>query len=339
MRRQALYDSSQKIIDNLVDTGVKGFLRDVVEKFRTGNKENGLFNNKLEVFQKYMIAVHTYTDEEIYICNLLKLNELNEVSWWDSLTDDCNPSIFFEMNQNINFCINHLPKLLNLIKQDYIQDIKSNNLKDIPEELKGKSILNVLIVENESQFSSPLRLTKTLEAINNLYSVCAKIENENENDLIVLACDSGSDKSFDFLGLAKVTEQVKDIIFSIWDKRVFHRQKHVSESLSLITEALPILEKINNMKENNSLSAEEAEILKRQVILGSTQFIEAGVTIPELNEISSHNPKQLLMPEPKLLVSPWNKESNNNEIKIEKDSLKLSKEEKKLLKELKKKKK
>ena len=255
------------------------------------------------------------------------------------MSDESNPSHIFDMHQNVTFTITQLPKFLTLIEQDYIQSIKHND-NEMPEELKGKLLLSVLIVENNNQFSSPIRLTKALESISNLYSVCAKLENENENDLIVLACDSGSDKSFDFLGLAKVTEQVKDIIVTIWDKRVFHRQKHVSESLSLITESLPILEKISNMQENNSLSPEEAELLKRQVIKGSTQFIEAGITIPELNEVSEHNPKQLLMPSPKLLVSPWNTSDNpdkiDNDLVINEDA-ELSDKELKQLKALKKK--
>ncbi|MEW8383370.1 MAG: hypothetical protein AB2704_16075, partial [Candidatus Thiodiazotropha taylori] len=191
--------------------------------------------------------------------------------------------------------------------------------KEIPEELKGKSLISVLVVEDKGQFSSPKRLTYALDAISNLYSVFAIIEGEGANDLIVLACDSGSDKSFDFLGLAKLTEQVKETIIAIWDRRVFYRQRHVSESLSLISESLPIIEKISELKESGKLEPEQAELLKRQAIAGATQFIEAGAIIPELEGVSSHSPKQLLKPEPKLLVSPWRDESAKLEVEENKE--------------------
>ena len=163
----------------------------------------------------------------------------------------------------------------------------------------------VLIIEDANQYSSPQRLVHVFEGISNLYSVFASINKEREVDLIVLACDSGSDKSFDFLGLAKLMEQVKETIIAIWDRRVFHRQKHASECLSLIAESLPVIQQIEEMKGNGSLGPEEAELLKRKTIDGATKFIEAGAIIQEMEGESLHSPRQLMRPEPKLLVSPW----------------------------------
>lgn len=40
------------------------------------------------------------------------------------------------------------------------------------------------------------------------------------DDLSVIGCDSGSDKSFDFLGAAEIVNCVKDIILSFWNKVV-----------------------------------------------------------------------------------------------------------------------
>ena len=163
------------------------------------------------------------------------------------------------------------------------------------------------------------------------------LKKESEGDLIVLACDSGSDKSFDFLGLAKVMKEVKEIIIAIWDRRVFHRQRHVSESLSLIAESLPILEKIEQLRENGSIEKEQAELLKRKTISGATQFIEAGAIIPEFESASTHSPEQLMKPEPKLLVSPWSETSHANNDKEEtlatphSDKEELSKEESEML--------
>lgn len=164
-------------------------------------------------------------------------------------------------------------------------------------------------------------MVHVLDAISNLYSVFATIESESVSDLIVLACDSGSDKSFDFLGMAKLMEQIKETIIEIWDRRVFYRQKHASECLALIAESLPIIEKIEELKNSESLGPEQAEILKRKVIDGATKFIQAGATIQEMEGESIHAPRQLMKPEPKLLVSPWSDNENNASDATQDDSV------------------
>lgn len=309
MRRDVLHSSISKIIDDLNICEIPQFF----EMFITGNfhqrdSKNGI-PLPLNIFQKYMIATNNYNKNEIEVCKIIGIEKLLDVQYWQELSELDSPEEAHKMFQAIRFTLKQLPKILNLMKQDYVLEIKEQK-GTLPEELKGKALLTVLIVETEGQFSTPLRLTSALNAIANLYSVVATIEKESENDLIVLACDSGSDKSFDFLGLAKVMEEVKEIIIAIWDRRVFHRQRHVSESLSLIAESLPILEKIEQLLVNGSIEKEQAELLKRKTISGATQFIEAGAIIPEFEGASAHNPKQLMKPEPKLLVSPWSENTH-----------------------------
>lgn len=304
MKREVLFKTITIIIDDLNRCQVPDFFRHFIESFRSSNgKENDeSINDMLKVFKNYSIATHSYSKEALFICETLKISELFNINFWTNATSDGEPSVIYEMYNNIKFTINSLPKILHLIEQDFIEAIK-NNEADIPEQLKGKSLLTVTVVEENNTFSSPIRLSNALESINNLYAVCATLENENENDLIVLACDSGSDKSFDFLGITKLTEQVKEIILSIWDRIVFHKYNSAGQNLELIAKSLPIIENIEELKKNNTLEPEQAELLKRQVINGATQFIKAGITIPELNEASIHNPRQLLKPEQTLIAS------------------------------------
>jgi hypothetical protein len=310
MRREVLFNSVSTIINDIEICGVLDFFERIFEEYRLRHSQGKeKIDLPLDVFQKYMIATNTYGDDLKYVCKIVKIDSLLDVSFWqhifksEIIENIENIEDIHRMLQNLKFATNQLPKILSLIEQDYITGIKNKD-SNVPEELKGKSLLTVLIVEEEGQFSSPLRLKSALGAITELYSVIATLEKENESDLIVLACDSGSDKSFDFLGLAKLMEEVKEIIITIWDRRVFHRQRHVSESISLIAESLPVLERIAELRENGSIGKEQAELLKRKIISGATQFIEAGATIPEFNSVSTHDPKQLMRPEPKLLVSP-----------------------------------
>ena len=131
--------------------------------------------------------------------------------------------------------------------------------------------------------------------------------------MILLACDSGSDKSFDFLGLAKLVEMVKEIILSLWDRVVFFREKQMGERIDLIAKSLPVIERIVEMEKLNHLAPEQAEILRRNIVSGVEKFIQAGAIIPEVESHSRYNPRQLMAPEPKLLAMPTTSVSQHSE--------------------------
>ncbi|NRA84168.1 MAG: hypothetical protein HRU22_10505 [Gammaproteobacteria bacterium] len=309
MRRQVLSISLNKIINDLNSCELPVIFRKIMDIMHRDRNDDtdGKSNFSFTLFQQYMLATNNYSDDEKHICKILGFEQLLTPDFWEAIAyKDINEGVMqmcFEMHRNIQFTMNQLPKILELTKQHYISEIVEEK-GNLPEVLKGKTLLTVLISEDEGQFSNPQRLSNTLEAISNFYEAIAIIEGVNKNELIVLACDSGSDKSFDFLGLAKVMEQVKEIIFSIWDRKVFYRQHEVSQSLSLIAESLPIIEKVAEMERAKAIGKEQAEILKRQLIKGATQFLTAGVTIPELEAVSYHNPKQLMSPEQSLLCAP-----------------------------------
>src|SRR5438874_445310 len=129
------------------------------------------------------------------------------------------------------------------------------------------------------------------------------MESVAENTLIVLACDSGSDKSFDLLGAAKVIAGVKELILSLWDRIVFYREAQIAQRLELVTASLPILEKLSHLQNSNAIAPEQAELLRRKVLDGVGQLIASGATIPEMGGRSHVDPRQLMAPEPKLLTS------------------------------------
>jgi hypothetical protein len=319
MRREVLVSSVSTIINDLKQCGVNNALDEALDIYRNpGNDKKDKLNIPLEVFRNYSIATSSYSDAELSICKIFGIEELLEVSFWKNFTVHDDPSNIFQMDRNIRFILDQLPKLIALFEQEHVNDVR-DQVKDLPEELKGKTLLSVVLIEDKKQFSSPERLVHVLDAISKLYSVYATINGEGENDLIVLACDSGSDKSFDFLGMAKLMEQVKETIIQIWDRRVFYRQKHASECLSLIAESLPIIKEIDDLEKSKSLGPEQAELLKRKVIDGATKFIQSGALIEEMEGESIHSPRQLMRPEPKMLVSPWTEEANTEESVPEKN--------------------
>ena len=118
----------------------------------------------------------------------------------------------------------------------------------MPDDLKGKEILTVILTEEDRNFSSPERITVILDSISKLYSAVAELKGLKAGDLSVLSCDSGSDKSFDFLGAGKVISEVRLLIMDIWDRRVAHKNKNTTEFIDIISKSLPVIGEINNQK-------------------------------------------------------------------------------------------
>jgi hypothetical protein len=125
-----------------------------------------------------------------------------------------------------------------------------------------------------------------------------------ESDLIVTACDSGSDKLFDFAGLADVVQKIKEIIESVWDRAIFHRERKLSERLELISKSLPIVEQISALQNNGNIAPELAENIRRKITSGVIGFLETGCLIPEIQAQTSFDPVKILPPQEILLLAP-----------------------------------
>ncbi|MHC4331729.1 MAG: hypothetical protein ACYSWW_26805, partial [Planctomycetota bacterium] len=115
-------------------------------------------------------------------------------------TPELRAGLFWQNVSSIRFAQDHLPKVVSLLarQSDRISQPKK---KGAEAKENGLSQLSVTVIE-EVQHSSPERLVLALQSINGLYRACAQLMGESEGDLCVVACDSGSDKSFDFLGVA-----------------------------------------------------------------------------------------------------------------------------------------
>jgi len=119
----------------------------------------------------------------------------------------------------------------------------------------------------------------------------------------VAASDSGSDFSFDLLGNAKVIQQLKETLLSMWDRVVFYREFQASERMKLVGEALPLISDVNEMETSGKIGKEQAELLRRQISGNLDKFMQSGAIIPEMQERSHYEPRALLAPQPKYLTA------------------------------------
>jgi hypothetical protein len=282
----------------LID-GVKTILE------RSGSKEDdGRGNNSdvLIALNGYAIDASKFGETERKIASILKIEILTDARRW--LNFSIRTPMAHELWMLVGQAERFLPTIMNLIEQDYVETMKHDPGK-APAVFQGKALLSVIILEEKDKYSNPKRVIETLEAVQLLYeSVAILNDQKNEQQMVLLACDSGSDKSFDLLGIAKLVEAVKEIILSLWDRVVFFREQKMGAKLELVANSLPIIEKISEMQKAGHLEPEQAEILRRNISLGAQKFINAGATIPEIEGHSHFNPRQLMSPEPKLLAMP-----------------------------------
>lgn len=299
MLRKDIIIAVDRILDSIEKSGVFLIMESSVRRENEQPKEAILSS-----YQHYMHETKSYSEVENNLITIFKLEMLQDPGFWAVLlTGDDGPAhrpIAIEAFQSLRFIKEHLPKILLLLKRS------SDEIIELPESSRhelNEDILTAILIEDEDA-SSAKRLIIALEAIEGLYDAISQIQDIDSQPLSVVSCDSGSDKSFDFLGSAKAIAGVKSTIISFWDKTVYFRENKSSKQLDVIAKSLPILTELSEMKEKGSIEPEKAELLKRQIFSSIEKFSDAGIIIPEIEEHTTFNPRQLMRPQQKLLIAP-----------------------------------
>lgn len=316
MRREELITSINKILNAATDTNVLETVRSI---YRSGATSGTKVDPTMivESLQNFAIKASTFNATENYILSILGIQGITNPKFWAQILSQNEKGNHREdaylIYRGLDLLQEYLPKILNLLKRDYEKEEpqKSSNKKN--------NIITVVLPE-DNLVSNPKRLSNVLDAMNDFYEVYSTIYNTNKNDLGVLNLDSGSDKSFDFIGAAKVMESIRQLIVELWDRVVFYRERKNSEKLELMAKSLPIIDQIGELEKDGKLGPEQCELLRRQILSGVTKFINAGAVLPEFSTNTNHNPRLLMKPEPKLLSSKTEhsqKEKSNSEISDE----------------------
>lgn len=313
MRRETLIRALSRILKDISDSGMPQMIEQAIEDGRpASNKSEGVWFS-FSVFQNYSIATSDYLDVENEILEIINLSNLKDPKFWESLIREPDRGEIFSIRSNLKFALIQLPRIINLIKPDHFDAVRSSPdaRASLPEELRGKDLITVTLPEDNGQYSNPERLLYAIDSISKLYSAFSDISGSDGNDLIVLSCDSGSDKSFDFLGLSKVMESVKELVLGLWDRKVMYRHTQMSASITLITQSLPVISQVDELIRLESISPEQGELIKRKILDGATKFLECGAITKEMEQNSNHSPRVLMRPEQKLLAAPVGASSND----------------------------
>jgi hypothetical protein len=301
MRRVEIVDAIKQIRKALDESKLQEALLTYVKRATGKETPKEPIEGLLQSLKSYSIRANDFSLAARELSDIFSLTRFEDPAYWASLVVAQGRMSVSRSLEIINFAARFLPKVAAMIQQEHLQAVTESSENET-KSFADKGLLSIVVIEDKNRFSSPTRLIEVLQSVSDLYEACAIRQGMSANDLSVIACDSGSDKSFDFLGAAKVIECVKEIILSLWDRIVFFREKQLSQRIDLISEALPIIEQIGNLERENKLGREQAEILRRKILGGVSKFIESGAMIPEIEDRTHFNPRSLMAPEPKLLV-------------------------------------
>lgn len=300
MRRIELVKAVEEVLQTINESRLQESIETTMEAYNK-DKPGSMFVRLFDALKKYSIGAHSFSPAAKSIANIFGLDEIERTDLWAQIHEPDGRGIMGHMHRTLVFATDYLPKLIPLFQQESLQSLAQPS-KDSNLDSKGKGVLSVIVFEQDDRLSSPTRLANVLDSITLFYETCALMNDYSAQELSVLACDSGSDKSFDFLGAAKVIECVKELILSLWDRVVFYREHQFGERLELIASSLPIIAQINALERENVLEREQAEIYRRNIFEGSNKFIESGATIPEVEHMH-HDVRRLMSPAQKLLTS------------------------------------
>ncbi len=252
----------------------------------------------LQAYQSFMLAYNSrFTDVERQVMRTLDIAEFADGEWWTMVIMASSPAPKGPDMSNaigrplyrLRFVIDYLPTVVALLHQK-------------ADEAAGLSRLLVLLPEDGGRLSSPARAIASMEAVTTLYEVFADLGARPASDLVLVSCDSGSDKVFDYAGLPDLIETLRATLLEIWRNAIYFRERKFDERLDLIARGLPILAELSAQEESGAIAKERAELLRRKLLAGATKFIESGSSIPEMSDLSLYVPREVLAPKEALLL-------------------------------------
>lgn len=302
MRRDEIIRSTNTIIRDIRESGIFSMINRPIGELRgarsDGKTDTSWFN--LAVFQDYSVRTSTYTDDQNAILSILELDNLSNPKFWEPAFRGGGADEFVAARNSVRFVLDQLPKVVSLLERE--TDRISSGIDHGP--LSDKAIFSIYLPEEAGEHSSPERVLFAISSISDIYYAISQIHGHSVKDLVLLSCDSGSDKVFDFAGSGEMIREVKELVLGLWDRVVFHRHNQSMSNFAAIAATLPIIEEISKLESENKIDSETSGLLKHKLISASTKFLEAGTLTAEMDKQGHQSPRALMRPQPKLLLGP-----------------------------------
>lgn len=304
MRKADLINGVEQVSRALAESGLE---RPLVEVARLGYRDapvpGELLTRLLGALRDYGLLASRYTRPARMLAQELGLAPLEQADTWSLLiAAQDRAQQAFAFAERVRFATQYLPRVSGLLSVAGIPSVDAARRGEGGP--GGAEVMTVQVIESPRRFSTPTRLATLFEAMDALYGACAVLEGAEPGGLSVIACDSGSDKTFELMGAAPVIAALRALLLSVWDRVVFYRELPAAQRYRHAAESLPVLDRIRERVAQGQMAPEQAELLRRRVVEGTGRFLVSGATIPELQERAYANPRTLMAPAPKLLAPP-----------------------------------
>lgn len=119
MRRKVLKNSVQKVLNDLISTGLAPMIEGAVKSLRESGPKTDNSWISLDIISKYLSLVSDYDDNEIYVHKSLDLTLTADPNTWQRLFIEPEPSLIMPINNRIQTALRFMPSILSVLEMDY----------------------------------------------------------------------------------------------------------------------------------------------------------------------------------------------------------------------------
>ena len=263
-----------------------------------GKTDNSLEWFRFEIITAYVAKVSTYNEVEKNVYGILGLSMLADPMFWQDQIKQFEPATAYDAWQKMRRANEVIVPILNLLDRDYENITKNESFPG-----QDVQVQTVILTDEGGHLSSPIRIVELITAVEQIYAVIAEADGVRDAALAIVGMDSGSEKSLDFLGLARLMHELRETVQMVYNMITFHKQNVTIRNLQVAGETLAVVGKIAKLENAKSISEEDAKRMKQRLFAGLEKFAATGAYTREMN--MPHLPPALAMqPQPRMLTGP-----------------------------------
>lgn len=209
--------------------------------------------------------------------------------WEDLIKNPENPALADEKVKKIEDTI----RVLEIVKE--LLDFET------PSEPEGADTLTVILASGQDKARTVSEVEKALAGVRGLYGIYNELHDLPDRDPTLLSADTGTEISFEISGIAQAIGWVRETVAMIWNQLLMSDIQRSKATIETIKEGLPAFKRINNMEENEEISRERAEKLRRSVTSSITKITESRAVTEKLQERTGESAEELTSGSRKLL--------------------------------------
>ena len=305
MRRDTLLRTVGIIENDLQESNIQQMLDNIAINFQRGNTtKDGSFNTEIDlsVITSYITRVSSYDSDTHSAISILDIDNAGLPEFWQSQIKEPDPPSIFSLRSKIKAATNFLPRFAELLKREY--GTNTNYDDSARSTTDGVEIQTVILSDEGDALSSPTRLIELLQSMREIYAAVAEIESLPIDGIAVVGLDSGSEKSFDFLGVARVMSEIRALLQFLYTTVAMHRQNITIKNLAVMAEAIPLIQKLDKLKHDNVVDEESASRIRHNLLSNLERFSSVGAYTPEMRKVRDTSPALVMRPQPRLLTGP-----------------------------------